>query len=227
VDFFKERLGLPAFLENDANACALAEWKYGAGRGTKNMVFLTFGTGMGAGLILNGALYSGTNDLAGEIGHVRAPLLDAGMYGPVGNGKAGSFEGFCSGGGIAELGRAVAKEALQRGEKPSFCEQDGDLCRMSARYIAQKAEEGDPLALSVYERSGRYLGGLISVLIDILNPQAIVIGSIFARSRHLLEKGMNETLAREAIPRSRAVCKILPVALGEDLGDVAALAIVL
>ena len=95
------RFGVPAFLQNDANACALAEWRFGAGRGARNMVFLTFGTGFGAGLILDGKLYSGTNDMAGEIGHVRCE-----PDGPVGYGKAGSFEGFCSGGGIEQLSAA-------------------------------------------------------------------------------------------------------------------------
>ena len=94
VEWLQNRLSVPAFLQNDANACALAEWQFGAGRGCKNMVFLTFGTGMGAGLILDGRLYAGTNDMAGEAGHMRlAP------DGPEGYGKRGSFEGFCSGGG--------------------------------------------------------------------------------------------------------------------------------
>ena len=96
VDIFKEEFGVDVALQNDANACALAEWMMGSGVGTENMIFLTFGTGMGAGLILNGKIYSGTNDLGGEVGHLR--LSDDG---PVGFGKAGSFEGFCSGGGIA------------------------------------------------------------------------------------------------------------------------------
>ena len=99
VKQIKTHFGVPVHLQNDANACALAEWKFGAGRGTKNMVFLTFGTGLGAGLILDGKLYSGTNDNAAELGHIR---LD--RFGPVGFGKTGSFEGFCSGGGIAQLG---------------------------------------------------------------------------------------------------------------------------
>ncbi|HIV27055.1 MAG TPA: ROK family protein, partial [Candidatus Ornithocaccomicrobium faecavium] len=72
VEWLKSRVGAPAFLQNDANACALAEWRFGAGKGCENMVFLTFGTGFGAGLILDGRLYSGTNDMAGEVGHVRA-----------------------------------------------------------------------------------------------------------------------------------------------------------
>ena len=102
---FQARFGVPAGLQNDANACALVEWRWGAGRGCRNMIFLTFGTGMGAGLILDGKLYAGANDMAGEVGHIR--LADDG---PVGYGKAGSFEGFCSGGGIAQLARAQPKQ---------------------------------------------------------------------------------------------------------------------
>lgn len=115
---FTETLGVPARLINDANASALAEWKYGAGVGTQNMIFLTFGTGLGAGLVLNGALFEGTNGMAGEIGHMRLAA-----FGPSGYGKCGSFEGFCSGAGIAELARGFARETLQRGEKV------GVLCR--------------------------------------------------------------------------------------------------
>ena len=104
--YMEKELGIRPVLQNDANACAIAELKWGAGRRLQNFVFLTFGTGMGAGLILNGALYSGTNDMAGEIGHIR--MEDDG---PVGYGKAGSFEGYCSGGGIAQLGRMKASGA--------------------------------------------------------------------------------------------------------------------
>ena len=96
VQTLEERLGAPAFLQNDANACALAEWRFGAGKGCENMIFLTFGTGFGAGLILDGRLYTGTNDMAGEVGHVRAE-----KDGPEGYGKRGSFEGFCSGAGAS------------------------------------------------------------------------------------------------------------------------------
>ena len=101
VEIFQEEFGVEVEVQNDANACALAEWMMGAGVGTRNMIFLTFGTGMGAGLILNGRLYTGTNDLGGEVGHIRLA-----EDGPVGFGKAGSFEGFCSGGGIAQLARS-------------------------------------------------------------------------------------------------------------------------
>ena len=112
VSICEQHFGIKPVLQNDANACAVAEWKYGAGRGFENIVFLTFGTGMGAGLILNGQLYSGTTDLAGEVGHLRLAEM-----GPVGFGKAGSFEGFCSGGGIAQLAQIKVREQLQMGRK--------------------------------------------------------------------------------------------------------------
>ncbi|WJH34017.1 ROK family protein [Paenibacillus sp. CC-CFT747] len=111
----KERFGVPVAVQNDANAGALAEWKWGAGKGFSNVIFLTFGTGMGAGLILDGRLYSGTNDMAGEVGHMRLA-----EDGPVGFGKAGSFEGFCSGGGIAKLARSMAETKLAGGPGPLF-----------------------------------------------------------------------------------------------------------
>ena len=114
VAYLKARYGGRVSLQNDANACAIAEWKYGAGRGTKNMVFLTFGTGLGAGLILDGRLYAGSSDMAGEVGHVRMA-----EDGPIGYGKRGSLEGFCSGGGLAQIGRQIAEEALCRGETVS------------------------------------------------------------------------------------------------------------
>lgn len=91
---------------NDADACAVAEWKFGAGAGKKNMIFLTFGTGLGAGLILNGALYSGTNDMAGEVGHVRLE-----KDGPVGYNKAGSFESFAAARGSARSRRNTRRNA--------------------------------------------------------------------------------------------------------------------
>jgi len=214
-----ERFGVPAAIQNDANACAMAEHRYGVGKGTKNMVFLTFGTGMGAGLILNGKIYTGANDMAGEVGHIRmAP------YGPVGYGKSGSFEGFCSGGGIAQLGRMVALERIQRGEPPKFCPDIESLSKITAKTIAEAADAGDEAAAEVYRICGEMLGRGLAVLVDILNPELIVIGSIFARSGHLLREAMERELRREALPRSLEACRIVPAALGEEIGDYAALA---
>lgn len=218
----REAFGTPTGLQNDANACALAEWQWGAGRGYHNLVFLTFGTGMGAGLILDGRLYSGTNDLAGEVGHMRLE-----HDGPVGYGKAGSFEGFCSGGGIARLARSLAEDALADGHAPLFCPTVAELPAITAEHVAQAAHQGDALALHVFEIVGRQLGRGIAILIDLLNPQRIVIGSIYGRQQALLEPRVRAAVAEEALPQALAVCKIVPAGLGERVGDLASLAVAL
>ena len=216
----KKAFGVPVMLQNDADACALAEWRMGAGKGCQNMIFLTFGTGMGAGLILNGRLYSGTNNLAGEVGHIRLE-----KDGPMGYGKRGSFEGFCSGGGIADLGRRRAREALDKGNPPLFCQREEELADVSAKSIAEAMEQGDLLAAEIFDTVGEFLGRGLSLLIDILNPERIVIGSIYARQKEALEKRMMEVIEEEALKASAGVCRILPASLGEQIGDYAAVSV--
>lgn len=218
VSILNERYGVPAHLQNDANACALAEWKLGAGKGVDNMVFFTFGTGLGAGLILDGRLYEGTNGMAGEAGHIR--LCE---NGPVGYGKSGSFEGFCSGAGIAQLGFTLALEQYQQGKKPMFFDPELPLGGANAKNIADAAEAGDETAIEVYRLCGEYLGKGLSVIIDILNPDRIVLGSIFARSTNLLAPAMQKVIEKEALSHSARVCEVVPASLGENLGDFAAL----
>ncbi len=220
VQMVQERFGIKAYLQNDANACAVAEWKFGAGKGLSSFIFLTFGTGLGAGLILDNKLYSGCCDMAGEVGHIRiAP------DGPVGYGKKGSFEGYCSGGGIARLAQKMASDALADGQHTMLCKDESTISQITAKSTAQAAEKGDKLALDVYRICGEKLGEGLSILIDILNPQAIIIGSIFARSSNLLIDGMEKTLKAEALPLSRQNCKIVPAMLGEKIGDLAAIGI--
>lgn len=220
VEMVHSRLGLPAKLCNDANACALAEWRFGAGKGSRNMIFLTFGTGLGAGLILDGRLYSGTNGNAGEVGHIR---LD--RFGPVGYGKQGSFEGFASGGGIAQLGKTYALEALQQGCAPAYCKSITALDTVTAKTVAAAAMAGDATALAVYETVGEMLGRGLAILVDTLNPEKIIIGSVFQRAEALLRPGMERAIREESLPAAAAVVQVLPAALGDSLGDCAALAL--
>lgn len=220
VSMLQERFNVPAYLCNDANACALAEWKFGSGQGTNNMIFMTFGTGLGAGLILDGKLYRGTNGNAGEVGHIRLA-----KDGPIGYGKAGSFEGFCSGGGIKQIGIRLAKQAIAEGNPPAFCPTEDMLDTIDARVLAQAADRGDPLAKEAYTCSAQHLGQGLSVLIDILNPEAIVIGSVFTRAQHLFVEEMNRVIRAEALSPAASVCRILPAALGDAIGDYAALAV--
>ena len=212
ADIIKNELGVPCKVRNDADACALAEWQFGAGKGTRNMIFLTFGTGMGAGLILDSKLYSGTSGTAGEVGHIR---LDS--DGPVAYGKAGSFEGFCSGAGIAAMG----KKMLEIYNGTTVIPRDN----VTAKTIAEAAMNGDKLAGAIYRRCGEKLGYALSILIDILNPEKIVIGSIFQRSGHLLADSMNEVIKKEALGISAECCEIVPAVLGDDIGDYAAIGV--
>ena len=220
VQIFEEAYGVPTAIQNDANACALAEWLMGAGKGTRNMIFLTFGTGMGSGLILNGNLYAGTNDLGGEVGHMR--LAETG---PVGFGKAGSFEGFCSGGGIAQLARTVVLGRLKNNLPVGFCPTTQQAENIDAKAVAMAAQLGDETALEIIRISGEYLGRGLAILVDLLNPQRIVIGSIYSRNENLFRPHIDRILEQEAIPLSMEVCKIVPAALGDTIGDYAALCV--
>lgn len=196
TDMLTETFGIPAYLKNDADACAVAEWKFGAGKGTENMIFLTFGTGIGAGLILNGRLYEGSTGMAGETGHLR--LFETGH---IGHGKAGSFEGYVSGGGIAQYGKGTAAE------------------------LGKRAEEGDPEAQKIWAQTGEHLGSMLAILIDLLNPEVIVIGSIFVRAEKYLRASMEEKIRKEALKPGAEICRIVPAGLGESIGDIAALCV--
>lgn len=219
VKQIEEHFGVPTYLQNDANACAIAEWKFGAGKGKNNVVFMTFGTGLGAGLILDGKIYSGTNDNAGEVGHIR---LD--RFGPIGYGKVGSFEGFCSGGGIAQLGYTMALENAKTGKYPMYFKEGMAQTEVTAKTIAEAARLGDETAIEVYRTSGEYLGKGLSIIIDLLNPEVIVIGSIFARCYDLLWEDAKKVIEKETLSIAFACCKVVSAVLGEQVGDYAAVA---
>ncbi|MBR2837720.1 MAG: ROK family protein [Kiritimatiellae bacterium] len=202
VEFFAERFRVPVHLQNDANACALAEWRFGAGRGTRNMVFMTFGTGLGAGIVVDGRLYSGANDNAGEIGHIRlAPT------GPLGYNKEGSAEGFCSGAGIARLAR------MRKG------------LDLTAKELFARVRAGDPDCTEVFRESAEKLATILAFTIDILNPEVIALGGVFMRNADLFMPVVDPILDREALPLARKACRIVPAGLGESVGDYAALAV--
>jgi len=213
--YAEERLHAPAVLENDANACALAEWRYGAGQGSAIMAFLTFGTGLGAGIVIGGKVLRGVSGNAGEVGHWR--LAD---FGPTGYGKMGAFEGFCSGGGIAQLAYTVGLSYAQRGEAPAYWGKE-----ITAKDVALAAKNGDTAALETFDLSAKYLGKGLSLLIDILNPDCIVLGSVYARCEDLFQKEMRRVLAEDTLPGSLSCCRIVPAKLGDSIGDHAALSL--
>jgi glucokinase len=200
----RERFGLPVYIEHDGNAGALAEWTFGAGVGTRNMIFLTLGTGLGAGLILNGAIHRGSTDTAGEVGHIR--LAEAG---PVAYGKSGSWEGLCSGAGLARLAHLRYPRRWAEDAAP--------------RAIISDALGGVPEAVALVEEMGEHLGRGVAILVDILNPQLVVVGTLGAVLGDLLLAPARRWLALEALPISAQACQIVPAQLGDSLGQTAAL----
>lgn len=215
--YLKEELDLKAYLENDANACAVAEHLFGAGIGAKNMVFLTFGTGFGAGLILNNELYSGANGNAGEVGHIRLT-----NKGPVGYNKEGSLEGYASGSGIVRLAKIMLEKEK---EIPECIIKIGGVDNITTKALAEYAHQGDEFAKKVFRKSGKMLGKGLSILIDIINPELIVIGGVFMRSGDLLIPSMKRELKKECLSYSLKACKIVPAKLSENIGDYAAISI--
>jgi glucokinase len=218
VDIFEKEFKCRVSLENDANAGALAEHGYGAGRGTRDMVFLTLGTGLGAGIIVGGQLYRGASNMAGEIGHVRLT-----RSGPIGYNKAGSAEGWASGAGLPQIARRVLRAGRRKGQKGPL-----DLLpdhQITAKDVGTAAQEGDVVACEIVRICGRRLGEALAVLVDVLNPERIVIGGLAMRLGDLLLEPARRSLRREALEPALRACSVVPAELGERIGDVAALCV--
>jgi glucokinase len=199
-----EHFALPVYIEHDGNAGALAEYIFGAGRGSQNMVFLTLGTGLGAGIILNGKIYRGSTDMAGEVGHIRIT-----EDGPIAYGKMGSWEGVCSGAGLVKL-------AHQR--YPGYWPAE-----ITTRELIQAALDNIPEACNLVEEMGEWLGRGIAILVDILNPEIVVVGTIGVVLGNLVLDPARRIIAEEALPRAAKACQIIPAQLGDSLGDIASL----
>lgn len=200
-DYFQ----LPVFVEHDGNACALAEFYFGAGRGAKNVIYLTLGTGLGAGIILNGKIYRGSSDLAGEVGHIRMA-----EDGPVEHGKAGSWEGFCSASGMLKLAQLRFPGYWQPNIKP--------------RQIMEQALNGDPKACELVNEMGAWLGKGLAMLVDILNPEIIIAGTLGVVLGDLFLDPARQVVMQEALPQTAQACRIVPAQLGSQLGKVSSLA---
>ena len=198
---------LPVFVEHDGNAGALAEFHFGVGRGRqdlRHMIFLTIGTGLGGGFIVNGQILRGASDTAGEVGHWRLA-----EDGPLGFGKRGSWESFASGAGLVQL----AAEMF-----PSRWTQQSPIASLVTAMV-----ENDREALRVAEAAGQWMGRGLALLIDALNPQIIVFGSLGVVLGERIFAPARKVIDAEALPMAAAACELLPSALGKQIGDVAAL----
>jgi glucokinase len=199
--------GLPIFIEHDGNAGALAEFQFGIGKkrpDLQHLIFLTFGTGIGAGIIVNGQVLHGASDTAGEIGHWRLA-----EDGPLAYGKRGSWESFASGSGLVHLA-AKMFPARWNAKTPIR-----DLVDAMLRF--------DEESMRVATVAGEYLGRGLALLIDAFNPQVIVLGALAGVLQERILAPAREVVAFEALPQAFAACEILPSVLGSRIGDVAAL----
>ncbi len=207
----EEKYKVTTFLINDADAAALGEHRFGAGRGLSNLVLLTLGTGVGGGIILNGKLYLGSSGSAAEIGHT---IVD--IDGPKCRcGNNGCLETLVS-------GTAMAEEAISRisqGGKSSLIEMvEGKIEDITAEKVYLAAKGGDSLALEVIARAAHYLGVSVVNLVNIFNPEMIIIGGSVAQMGDLLLKPVRQMVKEKAFPLLAQAVQIVPAQLGNDAG---------
>ncbi len=217
--WLESELSLPAFIENDANASALAEWSFGAGRGFRHMVYMTMSTGIGGGIILDGRLYRGPNDTAGEVGHMT--IVEDGPI--CGCGKRGCLESLCSGPSIARRARERARTT------PGSLMMDmagGDLEGISAQTVMEAARKNDPAAREIVDETARYMATGLGNIVNILNPEIIVIGTILVKARDLLLEPIRNYLRNETWSRVYDTVRVEPAGLGDAVGDLAAVAVI-
>jgi glucokinase len=213
-----ERLGIPTRLENDANCQAVAEHQYGAGRGYTNLIFVTVSTGIGGGLIINDELYAGASGAAGEVGHIGVSV-----DGPTcGAGHVGCLEAFASGTAIARRAREmIAAGGLIRTAR--MAERDPPV---SAKTVFLAGQQGETDATAIIESAGRYLGIGLASLINIFNPQAIVVGGGVANMGETLLGPAVEVARARAFAQSFTDVRILEGQLGEQAAALGAIAVV-
>jgi len=215
----EKHLGLPVQIGNDANVAALGEFRFGAGRAVRHMIMMTLGTGIGGGIIVDGKLLDGHDGGAGEIGHM---IINPGGRG--GNSAFGSVEGESQISAIVE--RAARK--IQEGFPTSLGERvDFDRFALTPAIIAEEAQKGDAVALEVFEETGYYLGICATNLINLFNPEMIVIGGGVAQAGDIILEPIRRTATATAIRSLSRTCRIVPAELGDNAGIYGGAAIVL
>lgn len=220
VDILHHTFKVPIYLNNDANLAALGEHRFGAGQGVNDLIYLAISTGIGGGIITQGMLLMGAKGLAGEVGHM---ILEP-EGPPCGCGGRGHLESLASGPAIARR----AMEEIEKGTKTSITRLvEGKLGKVTAKVVAQAAQEGDPLAKSIFKEAGFYIGLGIANLLHILNPQLVILGGGVSKAGDLLFDPVRATVTARTMSSYQEGLKIVPAALGGDVGLLGAAASVL
>lgn len=207
ADLLAEQLGLPVWVDNNVRAMALAETLFGAGRGAASLAFVFVGRGLGAGLVMRGQLYHGSADGAGEVGHL---TVSASHGLPCHCGNTGCLETLISRDALAEV-------AAQLGVQP----RDGRACP-SAEDLVQAARDGHPAAEAALREAGRHLGVGVAALVNVVNPELVVLGGLAADAADLLLPVVRDTVHTRAFPFLGSAVEIVPTALGPDIGVIGA-----
>jgi glucokinase len=217
VAIVEDAFRVPAAVDNDATAGAVAEWRFGAGRDrdVRSLVYLTISTGIGGGLVLDGRPYRGAAGNAGELGHLTIDIDGD----PCACGRRGCLEAYASGTNIARR----AREALAAGEPSSLA----GVATVTARDVAAAAAGGDALAGRVWDETTRMLGSAVATILDVLNPELVVLGGGVTNAGDALLRPIRETALREAMRPAAGSADVVLATLGEDLGVVAAASVAL
>jgi len=212
ASIMESEFGIPTRVDNDVRTAALGELNYGAGVGCENLICITVGTGIGSGIVLNGKLVRGANNAAGEIGHIK--LTDHG--GPLcGCGDRGCLEAYASGPSIV----ALAEEYIKGGKSTKYRElANPDI---TPYIVAVAAKEGDPVARQIFKVMGEYIGIGLTSVVNLLNPEKIIIGGGVAQAGDILFDPIKETIAKRAMTIQREV-EIVPAQLGNTAGVIGA-----
>lgn len=214
AQMIEDEFHIPTRIDNDVRCAALGELKFGAGRGCENFVCITVGTGIGSGLVINGKVVRGAANAAGEIGHIKLQMED----GPLcGCGDSGCLEAFASGPSIV----AMAQEYLKGGKSAKFRELAGDG-EITPYIVAKAAEAGDPVAKRIFEKMGYYIGMGLTSVINLLNPEKIIIGGGVAECGELLFDPISRTINERAMKVQREAVEIVPAELGNSAGVIGA-----
>ena len=214
AQMIEDEFHIPTRIDNDVRCAALGELKFGAGRGCENFVCITVGTGIGSGLVINGKVVRGAANAAGEIGHIKLQMED----GPLcGCGDSGCLEAFASGPSIV----AMAQEYLKGGKSAKFRELAGDG-EITPYIVAKAAEAGDPVAKRIFEKMGYYIGMGLTSVINLLNPEKIIIGGGVAECGELLLDPIRRTINERAMKVQREAVEIVPAELGNSAGVIGA-----
>ena len=216
----EDELRMTVFLENDANAAALGEWWLGAGRGVDNLVLLTLGTGVGGGIIINGEVLHGARHTAGEIGHII--IREGGLL--CGCGNRGCLEAYASASAVAKR----TLNAIKKGKKTILTDLvKNKLEDITCELVYDEARKGDSLCKQMADETGRYLGIGIANIVNLINPEMVILGGGMARAGDLLFEPVRKYVREHAFTAATEGVEVVPAALGVNAGAIGAVAYVL